>query len=327
MFVKKAGVLLLLLSLFMAGCSAQENNVSAVEDPNIELIKKYLEIEYNGPDEEAIRVLEEMFNAETESGKSGVEQYTDYINETFSPYLEDAAIQEFILTNLVFAFHQDAHNNGFTFKTDHIDLKQQEGFEQNYDYQIGLTYEKDGQKHSTTLTGFVTISADGKISGIRPLNSGGLYTAMLEHSQKNQDNGFLAWGILQEQFGRTDHKLNKLLAGAEEPLENQPLLDYLDRKYGSYFSKGGFEDFIASRSFIYPAIAAEKGYDLSVGNIEVLQNKDEPTIYNISVTVHYGKEGSEKNTTIVTGTSIIKDGPVEKLEILDDGGLAESLRK
>lgn len=331
MFMQRVGGILILLALFLTGCSEQRVEVAAVEDskiedPNIETVKKYLEIEYNGPDQEAIRVRNELFDDTTNSGKTGIEQYNDYINDTFGPYVEEAEIQKLILTNLVFSYHYPADEAGYTFKADQIQIKQQEGFKQNYDYSVDVTYEKDGEKNSVTLIGFVTMSENGKISGTKILNDSGFYQKIVETSRDGRDNGAIAWAILQEQFGRTDHKLNKMWSGSENPMNSKPLVEYLTTKY-SNFSKEGLEDFITSFGFVYPAIAAENGYELSVGEIEVVQDENEPTIYNTSVVVHYQKEGGEQKTAIVKGVAKIKNGPVESLEILDDGGLKEELQK
>ena len=296
------------------------------EDLNIETIIKYLEIEYNGPDDEAIRVQNEMFDDKTDSGKAGMEQYTDYINDTFGPYVEKEKIQELILMNLVFTYHYQAHESGFTFKTNQIQVQQQEKFKRNYDYKVDITFEKDTEKKSETFSGFVTMSENGKISGVKGLGDSGFFQEMIKTSNLNRDNGGLAWGILQEQFGRTDYKLNKLWSGSENPMDNKPLVEYLSKKYSS-FSKDGLEDFISSFGFVYPAIAAENGYELSFGEIEVVQVENEPTSYNTSIVVHYKKEGSQQKTAIVKGIAKINDGPVEKIEILDDEGLKEDLQK
>lgn len=234
------------------------------ENLNIETIKKFLEIEYNGPDDEAVRLQNEMFNDTTGSEKSGIEQHTDYINDTFSPYVEAETIQELILKNLVFTYHYQAHESGYTFKTNQIQIQQQDGFERNYDYKVDIAFEKDGEKNSATLTGFVTMSENGKISGVKSLKDSGFYQEVIKNSNMDRDNGNLAWRILQEQFGWPDHKLNKLWSGSENPMDNKPLGEYLSKKYSS-FSKEGMEDFIASFGFVYPAIAAENGYELSVG--------------------------------------------------------------
>lgn len=331
MFIQRVGGILLLLALFLTGCSEQKVEVAAVEDPkiedpNIETIKQYLEIEFNGPDEGVIRVQDAMFDDTTDSGKTGIEQYNDYMNETFSPYVEEEEIQQLILINSVYTYHYLANEIGYTFKTDQIQIKQQEGFERNYDYKVDITYGKDGEKNFATLKGFVTMSENGKISGIKNLSDSGFHQEMIRISNVGRDNGDLAWQILQEQFGRTDHKLNKLWSSSENPMDSKPLVEYLGTKY-SNFSKEGLEDFITSFGFVYPAIAAENGYELSVGEIEVVQDENEPTSYNTSVVVHYEKEGGEQKTAIVKGVAKINDGPVESLEILDDGGLKEELKK
>jgi len=326
MFKQKVGVFLLLLAMFLTGCSEQKIEVETVEDPNIEIIKKYLEIEYNGPDEEVVRVRNEMFDDTTESGKTGVEQYTEHINDTFSPYVEGGQIQRLILTSLGFIYHYQAEESGFTFNSDKIQIQQQEGFERNYDYKVDVMFEKDGEKNFATMTGFVTMSENGKISGVKSLNDSGFYQEMVNMSNVDRDNGAIAWGILEEQFGRTDYKLNKLWYGSENPMDNKPLVEYLSKKYSS-FSKDGLKDFIDSFGFVYPAIAAENEYELSVGEIEVGQDENEPTSYTISVVVHYKKAVGEQKTAIVKGIATINDGPVEKLEILDDGGLKENLQK
>lgn len=180
MFIQKAGGILLLLALLLTGCTEQKNEAAEVGDPNIETIKKYLEIEYNGPDEEAIRVQNEMFDDTTESGKTGIEQRTDYINDTFSPYVEEEEIHNLILKSLVFTYHHPANESGYTFKADQIQIAQQDSFKQNYDYIVEITYEKDGKKEVATLTGFVTMSENGKISGIKNLSDSGFYQKMIE---------------------------------------------------------------------------------------------------------------------------------------------------
>ncbi|MGE6487733.1 hypothetical protein [Paenisporosarcina sp. NPDC076898] len=325
MFIKKAGGILLLLALFLTGCSEQKIEVASVEDPNIETIKKYLEIEFNGPDERAIQVRNDMFEETTDSEKTGIEQYTDYMNETFSPFVEEEEIQELILKNHVYTYHYLADEIGYTFNADQIQIEQQESFERNYDYKVDVTFGKEGEKNFATLTGFVTMSENGRISGIKSLSDSGFYQEMIRISNVGRDNGDLAWGILQEQFGRTDHKLNKLWSGSKNPMDNKPLVEYLNKKY-STFSKDGLEDFVTSFGFVYPAIAAENGYELSVGDIEVQQDENEPTSYSTSVVVHYKKEGGEQMNAIVKGIAKINDA-VEKLEILDDGGLKEDLQK
>ncbi|MCZ8536527.1 hypothetical protein M9R32_04950 [Paenisporosarcina quisquiliarum] len=325
MIIQKAGGILLLLTLFLTGCSEQKIEVEAVEDPNIETIKKYLEIEFNGPDEKAIQVRNDMFEETTDSEKTGIEQYTDYMNETFSPYVEEEEIQELILKNHVYTYHYLAHEIGYSFKTDQIQIHQQEAFKRNYDYQVDVTFEKGGEKNVATLTGFITMSENGKISGIKSLSDSGFYQEMIKISNVGRDNGALALGILQGQFDKTDHKLNKLWSGSENPMDNKPLVEYLNKKY-STFSKDGLENFITLFGFVYPAIAAENGYELSVGEVEVHQDENEPTSYSTSVVVHYKKDGGEQMTATVKGIAKIKDA-VEKLEILDDGGLKEDLQK
>ena len=324
MFIQKAGGILLLLILFLTGCSEQKIEVKAVEDLNIETIKKYLEIEFNGPDERAIQVRNDMFEETTDSEKSGIEQYTDYMNETFSFYVEEEEIQELILKNHVYTYHYLADEIGYTFNSDQIQIEQQESFERNYGYKVDVTFGKEGEKNFATLTGFVTMSENGKISGIKRLNDSGFYQEMIKISNVGRDNGALALGILQGQFGRTDHKLNKLWSGSENPMDNKPLVEYLNKKY-STFSKDGLEDFITSFGFVYPAIAAENGYELSIGEVEVHQEENEPTSYSTSVAVHYKKEGGEQKTAIVTGVAKINDA-VEKLEILGAGNLISGLR-
>ncbi|MFC4408873.1 hypothetical protein ACFOZY_00345 [Chungangia koreensis] len=333
MFIKKAGGVILLLALLLTGCTEQEKEVKAVEDPNIETIKKYLEVEYNGPDEEFLRIEEEMFKGVADSeqweaeAEERVKEYHQYLSDTFSPYMEEEAIQKYTMISLLFYYHHKAQENGYTFKTDKIDIQQQEKIERNYDYTVVVSFEKDGEEKTATMKGFITMSESGKISGIRGLSDSGFYQEMMETSNEGRDRGFLARGILQEQFGRTDHKLNKLWAGSENPLEDQKLVEYLNKKYISYFSNEGLEEFIASFGFVYPAIAAENGYELSVGEIEVVQDEKNPTSYSTSVVVHYKKEGGEGKSTTVKGIVTIKDGPVEKLEIVDDGGLKEALQE
>lgn len=331
MFIKKAGGVLLLLALLLTGCTEQEKEVKAVEDPNIETINKYLEIEYNGPDNEFIRIEEEIFKgvADSEQREAEVEERVkelhQYLADTFGPYMEEEAIQKYTMISLLFNYHRQADKTGYTFKIDDIQIQQQEKIERNYDYTVDVSYEKDGKEKTATMKGFITMSENGKISGIRGLGDSGFYQDMIETSNEGRDNGSLAWSVLQEQFGRTDHKLNKLWGGSQKPLENQALVDYLKNKYSS-FSKEGFEDFISSFGFVYPAIAAENGYELSVGDIEVIQDEKDPTSYSTSVVVHYKKEGGEDKTATVKGIVTIKDGPVEKLEIVDDDGLKDALQ-
>ena len=75
------------------------------------------------------------------------------------------------------------------------------------------------------------MSENGKISGVKGLGDSGFYQEMVKISKMDRDNGDIAWGILQEQFGRTDHKLNKLWSRSDNPMDNKPLVEYLSKKY------------------------------------------------------------------------------------------------
>ena len=101
------------------------------------------------------------------------------LNKRDCLYFRDCFAHRGTFLNLVFTYHYQAEKSGYTFNSDKIQIKQQEGFEWNYDYKVDVSFEKDGDKKeggeqkTSIVKGVATIN-DGPVGKLGILDDGGL---------------------------------------------------------------------------------------------------------------------------------------------------------
>ncbi|MFC5602794.1 hypothetical protein [Sporosarcina koreensis] len=89
--------------------------------------------------------------------------------------------------------------------------------------------------------------------------------------------------------------------------------EYLEEKYGPYFTERGYEEFImTAQASLFHITADRHGYQLTVKNIEVEQNEVTPTNYNFTVTLDYEKD-KEMEEIELSGIAIVHEGKIAKI--------------
>lgn len=153
----------ILSCLLIAGCSENEPL-----DENIEVIKTVIKIDLNAPDEEAIRLLNEPYSSkEAEKANEGfLEEYTNYVKETYGPYFTESGFKQFVMTSQAFMFHWRADKHGYQLEVKNIEVEQNEVTPTNYNFTVALDYEKkEEDKKEIELTG-IAIVREGKVAKI-----------------------------------------------------------------------------------------------------------------------------------------------------------------
>ncbi len=154
--------LMLIISGFLiAACSKVD-----AEDTNKETIKKVLEHQFTGPDEQFV----ELFNKDnfTELGK--------YYTEVYGPYFIESAFDSFIAT-FGGQFPTLAYFNGYKLSLKNVKIEQSEKNSNSYTFIAKIGCEKNGDEEKTaSVEGIVLFSEKekGKIEGFRYLNGNGL---------------------------------------------------------------------------------------------------------------------------------------------------------
>ena len=156
----------MLLGLLVTGCSQTEP-----EDKNIVAIQTVLEHEFNAPDKEYIRMINDPSNI-TIVDQNGLvsapeedNEINTYLEDKFMPYFTDFGYRGKVL---FLNFHSPAYNNGYQIAVDKIDVEPVEGRPRDYDFTVHVTYQKDGgDKMKTEITGLATCPEEGKIGKIR----------------------------------------------------------------------------------------------------------------------------------------------------------------
>lgn len=133
------------------------------------------------------------------------------------------------------------------------------------------------------------------------------------------------WDVMEE-VQVSDEYIEDYEAFLESP-EYQDLMNYMKETYASYFTENGYETFKNTAAFMYAGIVHD--YELNLSPIEIVQNEQEPTLYNITFQVESTDENGDANQFDFEGKAIVpEEGKIGKIEYLDgfEGGLLEKLR-
>lgn len=141
--------------------------------------------------------------------------------------------------------------------------------------------------------------------------------------------------VLELEFTGPDEKLmdvmwnpkyKTIVNGGEE---NKRLDQYLDERYGSFFTDTGLQSFItAFGGTQYQTFAFNSGHTLRLISATAEQNDNEPHLYTFTAKIGYQKSGGEEETANVEGTAVFyNEGKIEKFQYGNDEGLSEKLRE
>lgn len=112
-------------------------------------------------------------------------------------------------------------------------------------------------------------------------------------------------------------------------LENSSngLNQYLEDKYGDYFTDYGYEKFFTTTGvgLNYSVEADSAGYSIVTDEVSVIQDEDKPERYQFEVTVTYTDANKENNTSTISGRVEMKDEKIDSLDVNDDSGLLQEM--
>lgn len=140
--------------------------------------------------------------------------------------------------------------------------------------------------------------------------------------------------ILELEFTGPDEKLMDLMWNPKYKIvvngqeENKELDQYLEEKYGPFFTGSGLHSFIAAYGGTqYQTYAYYAGYKLSFKGVTTEQNKNNPRLYTFVAKVGYQKSSEEEKTVNVEGKVLISEGKVGQFQYGNDEGLLDKLRE
>ncbi|MGH2317935.1 hypothetical protein ACRC6Q_09195 [Planococcus sp. SE5232] len=148
--------------------------------------------------------------------------------------------------------------------------------------------------------------------------------------------------VIEKEFNGPDEKYNELwdaMGEAQvsekyvddydaflESREYQDLMSYMEETYASYFTENGYETFKNTSAFMYSGF--DHDYNLTPSAIEIVQNENEATLYDITFQVAYTDEDGESSQFNFEGEAITpEEGKIGKIEYLDgyEDGLRQAL--
>lgn len=121
--------------------------------------------------------------------------------------------------------------------------------------------------------------------------------------------------MAKQQADMSQEEYDAITAGPEY----QALEDYTEEAYASYFTENGFDDFSRSGAFYYSLF--EGDYQLSMSDIDIAQNEQEPTLYTFTFNVLH----EDEPFTFEGKAMVPENGKIGKIEFLDKDGLADKL--
>ncbi|KAA0965797.1 hypothetical protein FQ087_05855 [Sporosarcina sp. ANT_H38] len=191
------GILFLLFSCFLiVGCT-QENPedpgdiVIPLEDKNKAAISAVLEKAFTGPDEEYLRLSEELYKQQMVPSYEGyvgtdvapdTEDINLYVKESYSSYFTELGFNSFVNTTPALGFH--SYPVDYQFSIADIEVVQSDNpiTPKDYDFTAQVEYiNADGKTTQFVISGMAICSEEGKIGRIT-INDGGLLKKINEDS-------------------------------------------------------------------------------------------------------------------------------------------------
>ncbi|WP_312755106.1 hypothetical protein [Rummeliibacillus suwonensis] len=170
--------LVLIMSLFLVSACSEYD----VEDTNLEVIKKVLELEFTGPNEKFMDLLWNPKYKTVVNGKEENKEVDKYVKEVYGPYFLDSYLNTFL--NLSGATYQSlAYHSGYKLSFKEITIEQSEKMSNLYTFVATVGYQKNGGEEKTAnVSGEATFSTkeEGKIGQFQYGDDDGLYETMRE---------------------------------------------------------------------------------------------------------------------------------------------------
>lgn len=170
--------LVLIMSLFLISACSE----SDVEDTNLEVIKKVLELQFTGPNEEFMDLLLNPKYKTVVNGKEENKELDKYVMEVYGPYFLDSYLNTF-LNAFGTTYPAFAHDSGYKLSFKDITIEQSEKMSNLYTFVATVGYQKNGEEEKTAkVPGEVIFSTkeEGKIGRFQYGDEDGLLKIMRE---------------------------------------------------------------------------------------------------------------------------------------------------
>lgn len=163
--------MLLMSGFLIAACSKAD-----VEDTNKEAIKKVLEHQFTGPDEEFMELIWNPKYRTVLNNKEENKEFDKYVAEVYGPYFTDSGLDSFIAA-FGTQYPAFAYNSGYKLSFKGVTIEQSEKIPYRYTFIAKVGYQKNGDEEKTTnVEGEVIFLSkeEGKIEGFQYMNDNGL---------------------------------------------------------------------------------------------------------------------------------------------------------
>ena len=127
---------------------------------NVKTIKTFLEKDLTTTNE-----LKEILNSDD------IPAQNQYLKETYGSLIAKDYFETFVNTNVGFMVLLPAHSAGYELKPTDIQIHLENSKFNSYTFEAEVEYSKDGKINTSTITGYITLNDQGKITGMRDFNA------------------------------------------------------------------------------------------------------------------------------------------------------------
>lgn len=170
-------VSLLISSVLLIACSAETEETA---DPNIKIVKRVLELQFNGPDEELMDLVWNQKYTTIIEGTEVNKKLDKYIADVYGPYFTDFYLETFINTSGL-DYPSSAYLADYTLQLKDAHVDSDEAVSNRYTFTATVDYKKSSEKvKSTDVSGIVLFSTEepGNIGKFEYTEDGGLLNEM-----------------------------------------------------------------------------------------------------------------------------------------------------
>lgn len=317
MLIVLAGVLLLTV-----GCADSEEpaNTDSTESKSINNIRSYLNEQFDGPNQELIKIWD-MDVEDEEKLQQYYEELEEYRTENLKPIVSD----RFYETRADYNFLRQAYSYGYELNTQEISIEESEDTENSYNITAQIEYSKSGSTDSKNI----------ELRGLMNTNEEGKIKRFIYHNYQELDaalGGYIntILGALQREFNGPDEELEKILEGLQSGDEQEKYAQKFDYHIEQHIkpfynlSDRSVED-IAYR---YIERAYVNRYELKTEDINVEKSEESEDDYTFTVDVSYSKNGSDdwKTITLEGSTTMpVEDARITEISYSNDQELLDAL--
>ncbi|MFC4620571.1 hypothetical protein ACFO4N_17915 [Camelliibacillus cellulosilyticus] len=147
---------------------------------NEETVRQFLKNQFTSSE-----ALTKIFKKSEDSGTFGsyVEEVKSYIEKNYQSLVTKDILQdELIKANGAMRWLEPAYSAGYQLKPENIEIIKEDSAQANaYSFKVEVAYSKDGKTSTATVTGYINLNDNGKISAIRNIDDGGLANIFVLH--------------------------------------------------------------------------------------------------------------------------------------------------